>query len=159
MHWHQLLPKLQLAMMGYPSPDMIIIHVGGNDITSVKQGKFIKMIKKDINYLASVFPRSMIVWSDILPRFSWRGLDSSVTAFGRTDEKHKRVNRAGRQVIRSLNLGRSIIHEIEIKANGLFLADGVHLSPVGNDIFLNTISEAILSFYRNKDNAVFNANT
>ena len=158
MRWHQLLPKLQLAMMGYPTPDMIIIHVGGNDITSVTQGKFIKMIKKDINYINSVFPKTMIVWSDILPRLSWRGLDSSVTAYRKIDEKRKRVNRAGRQIIRNLNMGRSIIHEIETKTNGLFLADGVHLSPIGNDIFLNTISEGILSFYRNNDNTVFNAN-
>ena len=103
----------------------------------------------------------MIVWSDILPQFSWRGLDCSFihVAFSRIDEKRKQVYRAGRQTIRNLIMGQSIIHEIETKTNGLFLADSVHLSPIVNDIFLNTISKAILSFYRNKGNTVFNAIT
>ena len=33
MHWRDLIPKFQLAMMFNPPPVMILVHVGGNDET------------------------------------------------------------------------------------------------------------------------------
>ena len=132
MHWHQLIAKLQLAMMGCPAPEMIIIHLGGSDLTGVERGKLIKMIKRDIGYIASVFPSAYLVWSDILPRTAWRAIKSHQNSLNTINEKRKRINRAGRQANRDLDKGRYIIHEIETSTTGLFLSDGVHLSDIGN---------------------------
>ena len=62
------------------------------------------------------------------------------------NEKRKYINRAGRQVVQSMNRGRYIIHEIETETPGLFLHDGTHLTNIVNDIFLNTLQEAITLF-------------
>ena len=62
----------------------------------------------------------------------------------RMNEKRKRINRAGQQVVQSMNPGRYIIHETETP--GLFLHDETYLTNTGNDIFLNTLQEAIRLF-------------
>ena len=149
MHWRDLIPKFQLAMMFNPPHVMILVHVGGNDLVTMRQGKLIKNIKKDLQYLASVFSTATckIIWSDILPRKSWRGVEPTQGNLDKMNSKRKRINRAGRQVARNLLQGRSIIHEIDITTNGLYKSDGVHLSSIGNDIFLNTFQEALLAFF------------
>lgn len=76
-------------------PVMIITHVGGNDIVSMKQDMLIKKIKKDLNYIASVFPSAKMVLSDILPRRSLYGVENT--------SDNWRINRAGRQVVRSFD--------------------------------------------------------
>ena len=146
MHWNQLLSTLQFNMLYNPSPALILIHVGGNDLVNIKQGKLMKTVKNDLKYISSVFPNVSLVWSDILPRKHWRGMPSTPANLVSINEKRKSINRAGRQVVRSLNHGRYIIHEIETETPGLFLRDGTHLTNIGNDIFLITLQEAIRLF-------------
>lgn len=154
MHWEQLLTELQLNMMFNPRPAMLILSLGGNDLVDIKQAKLMKKIKKDIKYIASIFPNAYIVWSDILPRKAWRDSNESLV---KTNQKRKRINRAGRQVADQLPNGKYIIHEIETETNGLFLEDGVHLTPVGNDIFLNTFQEAVNAFFSDASLKMFNS--
>ena len=158
MHWHELLPKLQHKMLFHPRPSRILIHVGGNDLVQVKQAKLMKRIKKDLKYIAAVFPSTFVVWSDVLPRKQWRGLQDTPENLVKMHNKRKRINRAGRQTAFQLPLGRSVInYDIDSTTNGLFLPDGTHLSPIGNDIFLTSLQEAIASFFGNQNLLVFNA--
>ena len=158
MHWRDLIPKFQLAMMFIPPPVMILVHVGGNDLVTMRQGKLIKNIKKDMQYLASVFSTAKIIWSDILPRKSWRGVEPTQGNLDKMNSKRKRINRAGRQVARNLLQGRSIIHEIDITTNGLYKSDGVYLTSIGNDIILNTFQEALAAFFENPNQRIYDAN-
>ena len=137
---------------------MIVVHLGGNDLVTTAQGKLMKSMKRDLCYLASVFPTTFIVWSDILPQMSWRGLESNPLNLGNMNNKRKRINRVGRQIVRNLSKGRAIIHEIDEKISSLISHDGVHLAPVGNDIFLNTMSEGVSSFFKKDDMHVFDSN-
>ena len=57
MHWHDLILKFQLAMMFNPPPVMILVHVGGNDLVTMRQGKLIKNIKKDLHILPQSSPQ------------------------------------------------------------------------------------------------------
>ena len=158
MKWNELHGQVQLTMLFNSPPAMIIIHLGGNDLVTIKQGKLIKSIKRDLNYISSVFPSALIVWSDILPRLSWRGITPTLENLGKINRKRKCINRAGRQMARELPRGRVIIHEIDTETKGLFSRDEVHLSPVGNDIFLSTLSEAIDSFLKNPVKRLYDAN-
>ena len=74
------------------------------------------------------------------------------------NSKRKRINRAGRPVARNLLQGRSIIHEIDITTNGLYKSDGMHLTSIGNDIFLNTFQEALAAFFVNPNQRFYDAN-
>lgn len=77
MHRPELVSKFQLSIILNPRPVVIVLHLDGNDLATVKQGKLIRKIKKDINYIATVFPSTQVVWSDILPRLSWRCVDNT----------------------------------------------------------------------------------
>ena len=68
MRWRGLMPKFQLAMLANSSPNTIVVHLGGNNLTTVKQGKSMGMIKKDLFYMASSFPSANSISSDILLR-------------------------------------------------------------------------------------------
>ena len=74
--------QVQIGYVSNPPPNVIVVHWGGNDITYVKQGKLIGMIKKDIYYMASIFPSANIVWSDILPRLFWSDIDNTPKIYG-----------------------------------------------------------------------------
>ena len=94
MHWSDLIPMVQLAMMFNPPPVMFLVHVGGNDLVT-RQGKLIKNIKKDLQYLASVFSTTKIIWSDILPRKSWRGVEPTQGNVDKMNSKRKRITWLG----------------------------------------------------------------
>ena len=157
MHWDELKGGFQKAMLFSVAPFMIIIHLGGNDLVTIKQGKMIKWIKRDLKYIASVFPQAILVWSDILPRQKWRGMINSPPNLKQINNKRKRINRAGRQAVNDIINGRSIVHEIDLVTPGLFKADGCHLTLVGNAIFLNTLEEAVSAFLSNPQLRVYNS--
>lgn len=158
MHWEQLRAEFQRLMLFHPAPAMVVIHLGGNDLVTWSQSKLLKKIKTDLRYMASVFPDAQVIWSDILPRQAWRGVESSVESLRKLDQKRKRINRIGRQVTLSLN-GKGISHELDFATPGIFRPDSVHLTRIGNAIFLNTFEEALNIFFRNPSVSVFNANS
>ena len=158
MHWTQLKASFQRAMLFCNDPTSIIIHLGGNDLVTVTQSRMIKRMKKDLRYISSVYPSARLIWSDILPRTSWRGVVNTPEKLKTLDNKRKRINRAGRQITRTLPHGYSIIHELDSSTSGLFKTDGVHLTLIGNAIFLNTFEEALVAFSSHPDNRVYNAN-
>ena len=145
MRWCGLMPKFQLTMLSNSTPNTSVVHLSGNDLTTVKQGKLMGMIKKDLYYMASTFPSANIIWSDILPRLLWHDIVNTPENLRKIDQKRKRINRVGSQNSQQLNRGKAIIHEIDTTP-GLHKSDGVHLTRIGNAIFLNTMEEALMPF-------------
>ncbi|WAR04443.1 hypothetical protein MAR_019812 [Mya arenaria] len=81
-------------------------------------------MKQVILALMPLFPYTNIVYSCILPRLNWR--------YSFNDK------------IMENSRDRAIKHsDFNDIWPGLFLPDGVHLSPVGNNIFLSTLRSAI----------------
>ena len=60
MHWAQLHSTIQLKMLYYPTPAMIVIHLAGNDLVDIKQAQLIKRINKGLSRLQYVFPETLI---------------------------------------------------------------------------------------------------
>ena len=124
-------------------PNILIIHVAGNDIGATKTMELCIKIKKILSWSRSCFPSSMLVWSQILPRLKWR-----------YSENLRAMDRCGNRVNSSIasflmkNYG-SYIRYPEIKANEKFFEDGVHLSSLGNENFLNTLQGGIESIVEN----------
>ena len=107
--------------------------------------------------MASVYPKAQLVWSDILPRQSWRGTDNSAERLKKLDQKRRRINRLGRQAVFNVE-GKAIQHELDFNTTGLFKSDGVHLTAVGNAIFFNTFVEAINLFVTDPSAQMYNPN-
>lgn len=91
-----------------------------------------------------MLPDTALVWSSILPRFKWRFSNNT----GAMETTRRRINRGMRSYL--LKIGGYVIKhtDFEDKHVGLFSVDGVHLSFIGNDVFLNQIQEALEMFFK-----------
>ncbi|KAK2852898.1 hypothetical protein Q7C36_008099 [Tachysurus vachellii] len=132
MIWQQLLPQLLQLKDNWPKPDVILIHLGGNDIGKMTPETFVLAVKKDLVSLKSIFPECHLVWSDILPRKSWRHSNDSTAV----NNMRQAINKTIRGIMAELG-GSSLTHDnIMPKVDsGLYRPDGVHLSGKGIDTF------------------------
>ncbi|XP_028983518.2 serine/arginine repetitive matrix protein 2 isoform X2 [Betta splendens] len=132
MTWSQLLSQLHQLKVTWPNPDVLIVHLGGNDLSTDSPTDLLASVKKDLTSIKSIFPQCVLVWSNILPRRVWRhSTDSHEVDLVRTT-----VNRRIQNVVSELG-GTSLTHDnIRCGSNtGLYRADGVHLSQKGIDTF------------------------
>ncbi|XP_046723056.1 uncharacterized protein si:dkeyp-121d4.3 isoform X2 [Silurus meridionalis] len=132
MTWQQLLPQLLQLKDNWPNPDMILIHLGGNDIGKMTPETFVLAVKKDMISLKSIFPQCRLVWSDILPRKSWRHSDDSTNV----NNMRQAINKTIHAIMLELG-GVSLTHDniMSTQDPGLYRPDGVHLSGKGIDTF------------------------
>ena len=129
-------------------PDILIIHCGGNDIGTVSIRKLRVKFNMFIKYLFDVFPDTLIVWSQILPRLYWRHMLSSIAA----EQTRQRLNNY--VSARVLQQGGAFIKYPELQKYSckLYEVDGVHLSRVGYGIFISTIQGALYLFINSLQN-------
>ncbi|XP_071129598.1 uncharacterized protein [Mytilus edulis] len=132
-------------------PHALILHCGGNDIGNVPCGALLYHIKFTIAILSQMLPNCSLIWSSILPRRSWR-YSSDDHAMEVT---RKRINRGVRSDI--LQHGGYVIKypDFDDRHPALYSDDGVHLSFIGNDIFLNQIQSALETFIKYPHCVVF----
>ncbi|XP_046337630.2 uncharacterized protein LOC124119225 [Haliotis rufescens] len=142
MKWKSLLPFLQQKLRRSPPPAWLLLHFGGNDLGDVPTTVLLQMVSRDLTKIHHMMPFTQVIWSDVLQRVTWRGIPD-----GRVMErKRKRFNRFGRKGVLDLG-GRVLEHnEINIADRGLFRQDGVHLSDIGNDIFVDSLQEGLELF-------------
>ncbi|XP_068106722.1 uncharacterized protein [Hyperolius riggenbachi] len=131
MRWEALLPKLVCLVDEWPVPDILIIHLGGNDLGKVKTLNLLARMRRDFLQIRAIFPNTVLVFSEIVPRLVWY-----VSPNKRFFEKiRKRVNWAMCKFLSSVG-GFSYRHiDLEGGVRGLYRKDLVHLSPIGVDIF------------------------
>ncbi|XP_063410045.1 uncharacterized protein LOC134693232 isoform X2 [Mytilus trossulus] len=132
-------------------PHALILHCGGNDIGNVPCGALLYHVKFTIAILSRMLPNCSLIWSSILPRRSWR-YSSDDHAMEVT---RKRINRGVRSYI--LKHGGYVIKypDFDDRHPALYSDDGVHLSFIGNDIFLNQIQSALETFIKYPHCVVF----
>ena len=73
MVWSQLYPTIQKILKNNNPPTILVIHCGGNDIGNphnTLKGLQIYM-KSTIVNISQLMPKTVIVWSHILPRSNW----------------------------------------------------------------------------------------
>ncbi|XP_062851998.1 uncharacterized protein si:dkeyp-121d4.3 isoform X2 [Trichomycterus rosablanca] len=132
MTWQQLLPQLLQLKDNWPKPDIILIHLGGNDIGKTGVDAFVAAVKNDFVSLKSIFSQCLLVWSDILPRKFWRHSDNSLAV----NDTREAINQQIHGIMEELS-GSSLTHENITPAldSALYRPDGVHLSGRGIDTF------------------------
>jgi hypothetical protein len=89
-------------------------------------------------------PQIKIVWSQILPRFSWRYSDN----FEAMERSRRRLNNCIASCV--LKSGGCYIRYPDLKHTAIFKDDGVHLTELENEllVLLNNIQGAIETFNR-----------
>lgn len=116
MVWGELLAELGTMAYSYPLPDILIIHLGGNDIGSQNTLNLIFQIKHYLRFIKALYPNSVVIFSEIIPRL--KGLRSDV--FRPFEKIWKRINRVVEKFI-SLGYGVSYRHlELEGGVPGLY---------------------------------------
>nr|XP_034337095.1 uncharacterized protein LOC117692654 [Crassostrea gigas] len=145
MVWEYLYTTVSSMLIANKQPTILIIHCGGNNIGDPQNTlKGIqKFMKLTLSQIADLLPNTLIVWSHILPRSNWRQSLSTIEG----ENSRRRINSAiATFVLKKLN-GASIKYpDIHITQKRLFRLDGVHLSDLGNNIYINSLKNAIVQF-------------
>nr|XP_034311277.1 uncharacterized protein LOC117680502 [Crassostrea gigas] len=145
MVWEYLYTTVSSMLIANKQPTILIIHCGGNNIGDPQNTlKGIqKFMKLTLSQMADLLPNTLIVWSHILPRSNWRQSLSTIEG----ENSRRRINSAiATFVLKKLN-GASIKYkDIQITQKRLFRLDGVHLSDLGNNIYINSLKNAIVQF-------------
>nr|XP_033797228.1 uncharacterized protein LOC117359128 [Geotrypetes seraphini] len=130
MRWSQLLLLMERLRSRPRHPDILLIHLGGNDVDSCSGKDLINIVKDDLRVVLDWFPSVLLVWSDIVPR-------PHCLASRRWTRGLAKLNRqVGKWVMGQGGL--QLLHDwVDVSCAGLFHSDGVHLSAVGWDLLLD----------------------
>lgn len=71
MLWSLVLPEVHHYARLDRHPDVLLLHVGGNDLGLHSMLELIRNIKFDFLCLRSLFPDTILIWSDIVGRSFW----------------------------------------------------------------------------------------
>ena len=93
---------------------------------------------RDFEKLMDMFPNTQLIYSDLLARRNWRGLNVEDG-----ERRKERVNTLVGHYVRAK--GGVVMHHDDIVRQNihLFRDDGVHLTDIGNDIFIQDLRETI----------------
>ncbi|XP_066433068.1 nuclear factor 7, brain-like isoform X2 [Eleutherodactylus coqui] len=138
--WSGMEQLIARAAEQNPPPDILVIHAGGNDLTSYVTSHLIEMIKKDIDHWMSVWPWLKVVWSRIIQRRYWQ----NVTQINKVELSRRKVNTAITTFLK-YKAGSIVDHDnIKFRNSNLYRADGEHLSNTGLDLFNKSLQEALI---------------
>ena len=144
MQWKELIPTFDEYLLTRPRPQILLIQLGSNDLAILKSKELIELIRLDVLRLQALFPELILIWSEILPRCYWHFADNQVLL----ENTRKRTNTAVKGIFKSA-IGKGFIirnPNILSKEISLYRYDGVHLSNVGNDVYLNNIKGPLEAF-------------
>lgn len=139
LRWDRLLQELHFRIRLDRVPDVLLLHAGGNDLGSRSTRDLLRDIKLDCLRLWASFPGILLVWSDMVARLKWRRA-RSVAGLNRARAK---LNRSvGRFIAK--NGGLVVRHQdLEVADPALFIPDGVHLNPIGLDLWTLGLKDGI----------------
>lgn len=137
--WGGVLSEVHRFVRLDRAPDILLVHAGGNDLGKRPFRDLIRDIKFDFLRLWALFPGLICIWSDIVPRLFWRGARSPE----RLNKARIKVNRAiGCFMARN---GAVVVRhrDLESGSGAFWKTDGVHLNPVGSDLWNLALQEGI----------------
>jgi lysophospholipase L1-like esterase len=129
-----------------PCPSSIILHLGTNDIFAAPIHIIRQRIEQNLLAIRNLFPLTRIIWSLILPRFSYRG-----------EARKGAGNACARNInMHAIRFGKSmsnvhVISHTNLFSKDLFKKDGVHLKPEGLTRFRLHFESALIFFNGNPD--------
>ncbi|XP_078522780.1 uncharacterized protein LOC144791868 [Lissotriton helveticus] len=137
--WHELLPLLNTVVRGGVCPDVVVIHLGENDLVQCKGLALLKQMKRDLREIKKQWAGCHIIWSEFIPRRVWRGAERP----GAIDRARRKINREIREFCAREGVGRMEHPELRYGAIYFFREDGVHLSRYGMELYIIQMKEAL----------------
>ena len=126
------LVSLVLAMVNcFDLPHALVIHCGGNDIGMGSIREVLKHLIYTTFIVSKMLPNSLLIYSQILPSKKWR-YNSNLKAMERARKR--------------LNIRIRTYCYLQDGHKALYADDGVHLSFLGNDIFINAVQCGLEQF-------------
>ncbi|XP_078504431.1 uncharacterized protein LOC144762992 [Lissotriton helveticus] len=139
MRWGDLLPWLTKKVSQLGCPDMLVIHLGENDLVKLSGVSLLHLMQRDLEAMRSNLAGACIVWTEFVPRRIWRGA-----------LKPAAIERARRKLNRAMRLfcdahGIKVLAHVGLRLEEplLFRDDGVHLSHMGNAYYLMEMRDTI----------------
>ena len=124
------------------TPKILIIHCGANSIGLMSIRKLRNYMKYTISQIVELLPHTLIVWSKMLSSLTWRNMISNNSA----ESQRVRINSCISTFVTRKKRGAcNRYNDIKQEQTKLFV-DSVHLSKLGNSLFLNTLQGAIYTF-------------
>ena len=142
MRWNSMVSLVHAMVNAFGIPRALLLHVGANDIGAWSTRDLIYHMTFALFIIQRMVPGCALIYSSMLPRTSWRYSFNC----GAMERSRKRVNRGLRTYL--LNNGGYVLKHTDLDDGhkALFASDGIHLSFLGNDIFINAIQGAIEHF-------------
>ncbi|XP_054843130.1 uncharacterized protein LOC129334818 [Eublepharis macularius] len=137
LRWSGLLPLL--FGLGCEPPHILVVHLGGNDLGMLQGRALSAQAQADLRLIAERWPGVLIIWSAMVPRLVWReaGCRQAI------ERARMKANRAIQKALEG-GLGVYLPHpRIRAEVPGLYRGDGVHLSELGNQIFLDDLRQGL----------------
>lgn len=139
MKWSDLLFKLKWLLKSNSPAEYLVIHCSGNDLGYKNLHVLRYRIRLTVLAIHRMLPNTKLIWSQVLPRQQWRK-SNNVKAMNRAAQ---RINSFAASLIGSLWGFYIKYPEIKWYEEGLFSDDKVHLSFLGNCIFVHHIQAAL----------------
>ncbi|XP_078497006.1 uncharacterized protein LOC144753092 [Lissotriton helveticus] len=139
MLWRELIPCLNNNMVGGVCPDILVIHLGENDLCATKGVVLLRAMKRDLGLIKERWAGCHVFWTELIPRRIWRGAVNPRAV----DRARKKVNSEVSRCCRGLGFSRISHRDIKFESVEFFRDDGVHLSRVGMELYLLEIREVL----------------
>ncbi|XP_078542054.1 uncharacterized protein LOC144827725 [Lissotriton helveticus] len=139
MLWKDLIPALDSWLVGGVCPDVLVLHLGENDLGLVKGVVLLRAMKKDLSLLHQHWSGCHVLWTELVPRRVWRNALKPKAI----DKSRRKVNLEVSRFCSDLGFGRIVHSDICYDAVEFFKSDGVHLSGIGMDLYLLELREVL----------------
>ncbi|XP_045189808.2 uncharacterized protein LOC123547083 [Mercenaria mercenaria] len=148
MGWSDFIHCIQLPVLFRSAPKVLVFHLGGNDVKTHTLRYIFKLIQESLEYTQGAFPDSVYVWVDILQRLNWGCTDEQEQKA--VEKKRKRINQFGHKIIKKVSPTKSHVLRMDIDAQtpGFFRGDGVHLSDVGLEMYLDSLHDMLVNIFK-----------
>lgn len=142
MTWGELYHRVRYLLTFEQTPDVLVIHCGGNSVGAIKLKKYRLEVRDTLSRLMRLLPNTKFVWSQILPRLVWRFSKDRVAM----NRSAKRINNYASWICIQSGGGYIKYPELTHADWEMFGADGVHLSDMATRIFLHRLQSFLFEF-------------
>ncbi|KAJ1182005.1 hypothetical protein NDU88_007203 [Pleurodeles waltl] len=139
MRWSELAGTLQRLQGRGFCPDVLLVHLGKNDIVKRTGLDILWHMKQDLSVLHQQWQGCHVVWTAFIPRRVWRGVRKP----GAVEKARRKINKEMRTYCSEQGFTYLEHTDIRFEYAEFFRGDGVHLSFVGMELYLLQLKEVV----------------